>query len=131
MPFTPSLDALDFQDDLESTVAIEYNAGAVGKRWDPKQNYQAVAGLGAVPCHVVALRTSQTTPQGVHLTDPRHAGGMWRVMFLQPIDIDKRHRMVWVDPDTGETRYLYVTDKSRNSEQLGVWWVADCVEYTE
>ncbi|MDE2103350.1 MAG: hypothetical protein KGL39_39280 [Patescibacteria group bacterium] len=128
-PLNP--DNADFLEGCNDVVSIEIDANAstatdTARRGAPKQRYISVPGLGSVPCRVVQ---KQSAPSSLQIAGRQDVTAYYRVLIGIPVNLDKRHRLVWIDRQTSQTRYLYVIGESTNAHQMNVFWPVNAVEY--
>ena len=124
-------DDADYLAGLNSVVAVERDANATGgyltELGGQSPDYRpdtTFTGLDAEPVRVV-FKSAADVPRD----DRQGAVSRGRVLFGASIDLGVNHRLVWADPGSGRTRYLYVDGSSRNAHEMGHHWVADFIEY--
>lgn len=120
----------DFLAQLKDRVAVEIDMNAAGlavpvygpvtDRWQP------VAGLESLRCWLADRQADPTETNG----RPGALRG-WRVLFGQSVNLNRKHRLVYQDPDRDAPSYLYIQGSTRNAAQLGIYWVCDAVEHVE
>lgn len=117
-------DDQDFLDGMIHTAALEYDAaaggGVVGRRGGTKPDWQPVGGHEALACRIVWKRTDST--EGAARPGAIRTG---RVLFGQSIAADRRHRLVYADPDAGAPAHAYFLGPVRNAHMMNHHWTGD------
>lgn len=113
-----------YPDHLIHACAIQYDANAPAATTTAhagdRPDWQPVIGLGDVACLIVWKKSTPTEGEGRPgvLT-------IGKVQFAQSIVADRRHRLVYTDPDSDLTLYAYLRERVRNAHMMNHHWVAE------